>query len=179
MHAMIAPMSSLSMARGFAAGLVAATVAAAAPAAAAPCKGRNVVIRKKTPVRRGPGLNYAVASFLDKMTCAPFSEVSIDEQWVLVEVDRGFGWVPIKRLSKPSQKRLARVGNTSGPVGSGQRRNLAQVLRQSVLLERPGSGGAVRRILPENVRLLPLAVTRDGTWVQARDERGDVGWVAR
>ncbi len=145
---------------------------------AAACKGpRRVLIRAKTPLRRGPGLNYAVAKFFEKNTCAPYSEVSLDEQWVLVEIGRSLGWVPVKRLSKASRKRLAKRG-TAGPIGSGQARSMARVFRQSVLLERPEPRAPVRRVLPENLRVLPLAVTREGRWTQVRDERGDIGWVA-
>ena len=141
-------------------------------------RGRSrVFVMGKTPLRRGPGLNYGVASFLGKGRCAVFSEVSLDESWVLIEVDRSFGWVPVKRLATASRRKLARTG-TTGPVGSGQRRGTARLFRQSVLLERPDPDAPVRRVLPENLRVLPLAVTREGGWTQIRDERGDVGWVA-
>ena len=156
-------------------------VAAPGYADAARCKNKGgrpqVFIRGKTPLRRGPGLNYGVASFLEKGRCAPYSEVSIDQQWVLIEVGGAFGWVPFGRLNKASRKRLAKAGST-GPVGSGQARGTARVFRQSVLLERPDPGAPVRRVLPENLRVLPLALTREGLWVQIRDERGDIGWVA-
>ena len=109
-------------------------------ASAAPCKKKGgrarVFVKAKTPLRRGPGLNYGVSKFIEKGRCTPYSEVSLDEQWVLLEIERGFGWVPVRRLSKTSQRKLARTGQT-GPIGSGQTRATARLLRQSVMVERP------------------------------------------
>ena len=157
---------------------IAGLVLVAHPSTAeAVCKGkRNVLVKARTPVRRGPGLNYGVASFLEKAICAKYSEVSLDENWVLVEIGKRFGWVPVKRLSKPSRRRLKRAVQT-GPVGSGQARGAGRLKRQSVLLERPEPRAPVRRVLPENLSVLPLAQTRDGQWTQVRDERGDIGWM--
>ena len=158
----------------------AAFVLFADSAEAAACKTKRgrpqVKVLSKTPMRRGPGLNYAVASFLERSKCAPFSEVSLDERWVLVEVDRRFGWVPVSRLAKSSRKKVRRSA-TTGPVGSGQARGTAQVIRQSVMNERPDPKSPVRRVLPEGLQVLPLALTRDGRWIQVRDERGDIGWT--
>ena len=149
--------------------------------AAGRCKDKrgkpHVRVRAKTPLRRGPGLNYAVNRFIEKAKCVPFSEVSLDEQWVLIEVGTVLGWVPAKRLTKKSRRRIARVG-TSGPVGSGQSRASSRVVRSTVMMERPDANAPVRRVLPKNLRILPLSVTRSGRWTQVRDERGDVGWVA-
>ena len=56
--------------------------------AAPDCKAQGgkprVFVRAKTPVRRGPGLNYPVSSFLEQGGCMAFLEISADERWALV-----------------------------------------------------------------------------------------------
>lgn len=138
----------------------------------------EVFVTGKTPVRRGPGLNYPVASFLERGVCAPYSEVSLDKSWVLVDIDDKLGWVPTSRLSAKSRQRISGVKVETAPVGSGQRRGYASITRQTVMLEAPRPDAPARRVAPQGVEVLPLAKTEDGKWIQIRDERGDVGWVA-
>lgn len=177
--ASVVPANAIALMVGF---VMAAVIGLSATVAEAKKCGRKggrlqVYVKARTPLRRGPGLNYGVATFLEDALCAAYSEVSLDEQWVLIEVGTQLGWVPASRLGKASRRRVKKLG-TSGPVGSGQSRSAGRMLRQSVLLERPELDAPVRRVLPENLRVLPIAVTRDGRWTQIRDERGDVGWVA-
>lgn len=164
--------------------LIASLVVSVAPAADAKpkrcsTKGKKpaVSINAKTPIRRGPGLNYAVASFLERATCAPFSEVSMDKSWVLVDVAGELGWVPTSRLAADSRERISGVAVPTAPVGSAQSRAYADVTKQSVLLDRPDPRASARRVLPRGLKVLPLAKTEDGLWVQIRDERGDLGWI--
>ena len=153
----------------------------ASTADAAPkCKGGKrpeVFVRPKTPIRRGPGLNYQVSRFLEKGRCLPFSEVSMDQNWVLIDHAAALGWVPVSRLSKRSQERVSRVQPKAAPVGSAQVRGAARVRQQAMLLEEPAADAKPRRVLVKDVVVVPLAMTDDGRWVQVRDERGDVGWV--
>lgn len=137
----------------------------------------EVFVEGKTPVRRGPGLNYAVASFLERGQCAPYSEVSLDKAWVLVDVDGKLGWVPTSRLAAKSRELVSGVKVESAPVGSAQSRAYADVTRQTVMLERPDPRSPARRVLPQGLKVLPLAKTEDGLWVNIRDERGDLGWI--
>ncbi len=137
----------------------------------------EVFVEGKTPVRRGPGLNYAVASFLERGKCAPYQEVSLDKAWVLVDVEGKLGWVPTSRLAAKSRERISGVKVESAPVGSAQSRAYADVTKQTVMLERPDPRSPARRVLPQGLKVLPLAKTEDGLWVHIRDERGDLGWI--
>ncbi len=153
--------------------------ASAAEAAETGCKSKKpeVFIQGKTPVRRGPGLNYPVLGFLEKGGCASFSEASLDKQWVLVESGGRLGWVPTARLSAQSQEWVAELKMGAAPVGSGQERGYGLIERQTILREGPKSSTAPRRALPEGLQVLPLSMSVDGKWVQVRDERGELGWV--
>ena len=138
----------------------------------------EVFVRPKTPVRRGPGLNYQVSRFLERGRCLSFSEVSMDQGWVLIEHSDGLGWVPMGRLSKRAQEKVrAKPRKQRSAVGSAQARVTTRVKRQSILLDRPDPEASPRRVLPRDVEVVPLAMTDDGRWVQVRDERGDVGWI--
>ena len=159
-----------------------ASAAAAAPAEAGSCKAKGkapeVFVKASTPLRRGPGLNYPVAAFLEKAQCAAFTQVSFDRQWVLVSAGEKMGWVPAGRLSAESQARVAEVPVEEGAVGSGQKRGFAQSVRATVMRERPEPDADQKRAIPEGLELLPLAATPEGDWVQVRDERAQVGWIA-
>lgn len=137
----------------------------------------QVFVKAKTPIRRGPGLNYQVSSFLERGRCMPFSEVSMDKRWVLVDVGEVFGWVPLGRLSSDSQGKAAEVAPPDASIGSGQRRGQARVVEQTLLLDAPDPNAAPRRVLPVDLMVVPLAATKDGNWAQVRDERGQTGWV--
>ncbi len=136
-------------------------------------------VRPKTPLRRGPGLNYPVSSFLEKGGCLAFSQMSADEQWVLVEKGTTVGWVPVSRLSRASAEKV-KSGDTpkaEPSIGSGQTRGKATVQRQAMLLAEPDSQSPPKRVLPKNLEVLPLSVTESGRWVEVRDDRGQTGWV--
>src|SRR5687768_9785411 len=55
---------------------------AGAGGTAAKCKETEVLVKARTPVRRGPGLNYPVGAFLETSRCLAFAERSMDERWV-------------------------------------------------------------------------------------------------
>lgn len=171
------PMRSLSIAIVCAAALVASEADAKGKRCKTKGKAPEVFVEGKTPVRRGPGLNYAVASFLERGRCAPYSEVSLDKAWVLVDVKGKLGWVPTSRLAAKSRERISGIKVESAPVGSAQSRAYADVTQQTVLLERPDPRSPARRVLPQGLKVLPLAKTEDGLWVHIRDERGDLGWI--
>lgn len=145
------------------------------------CKSRKrpeVFVRAKTPIRRGPGLNYQVSRFLVRGRCLPFAEVSMDRRWVLIEQADAFGWVPVRRLNKRSRERVNVTPSArAAAVGSAQFRGVSRVARPCLLLDRPDPRASPRRVLPRDVEVVPLAKTRDGRWAQVRDERGEVGWV--
>ncbi len=146
--------------------------------AAPKCKSAEVYVESKTPVRRGPGLNYPVASFLEKARCLRLGEASLDKTWVLVKLDEVFGWVPVDRLSSDSQEKVAAMGDTTAaPVGSGQSRGVVVTKQATPLLGEPGADGAAMKTLPLGSKLVALSVTLDETFVEARDERSQVGWV--
>lgn len=146
--------------------------------AAAKCKPSEVFVESKTPVRRGPGLNYPVASFLEKGRCLRLGEVSLDKSWVLVKLDEIFGWVPTDRLSNASQDKVLAVGEASGsPVGSGQKRGLVSSRKPTPLLAKPSGDAEALKTLPAAAKLVALSVSLDEAFVEVRDERGQVGWV--
>lgn len=148
--------------------------------AEAKCAGSGqVFVRGKTPVRKGPGLNYSVARFLEEGRCGRLEEVSVDGKWALLRFGKRFGWVLVSRLDERSQSKAGAAKKGDAPLGSGVSRSFATVIKRSVLRERPQPGAAPRRVLPVEVRLLPLGVTEDGRWVQVRDDRGDQGWIER
>lgn len=160
------------------------TLGFTAQAVAKGCKrlGRRpqVFIKGKSAVRRGPGLNYPVSTFLSKGRCAPFTEVSIDREWVLVDVKSVLGWVPRSKLSSASQKTIAKAGaGDSAPVGSGQERGFVEAVTQIQVKRQPTKDAPPKALLPEGTKFLPLARSADSEWIEVRDERGDVGWVRR
>jgi SH3-like domain-containing protein len=137
----------------------------------------KVFVKAKTPLRKGPGLNYQVSSFLERGECLKFSEVSLDKQWVLIDAGETLGWVPMGRL-EPESQALARAGApAAGAVGSSQSRGMARVIKQTILLAGPQKKAEPMRVLPVDIMVVPIATTADGEWIQVRDERGQVGWV--
>jgi uncharacterized protein YgiM (DUF1202 family) len=149
--------------------------------ASAKCRGKGehpeIFVKPKTPLRRGPGLNYPVTAFLEKGRCLKLGEVSMDEAWVLVEASDVFGWVPAQRLSGADRKRVAAIKPSRAPVGSGQTRGVVWTNQSEALRETPQETAATVKLLPKGDQLIALAATGDGVWVQVRDERGDVGWI--
>jgi hypothetical protein len=125
----------------------AALLAAAGRAEASGCKGGEVLVKDKTPIRRGPGLNYPVDSFLERGRCLSLTEISADKGWALVQAGATFGWVPVSRLDAAGQKRAAAMDAPPPPAGSGQS------------------------------QLLALSMTPNEKWVEVRDDRNDTGWV--
>lgn len=169
----------------FIAALVSAAGLAAisAEAIAAPCRTKGdrpqVFVKGKTPIRRGPGLNFPVSSFLEEGKCMALGEVSVDERFVLVqdEATKTFGWVAVGSLDAASRDLLPGA-NVKGPIGSGQERGYVSTKLASSLLGRPDAAAEVRRVVPPGSRLLALSITEDGRWVEVRDDRGETGWVS-
>lgn len=156
-----------------------------AASAGTPCSDSSgvlkVLVKGKTPIRRGPGLAYPVSSFLDEGKCMKASEVSTDGAWVLVQ-DSGsktFGWVPVKQLDPESQAALGAKAEppASGPVGSGQTRSYVKTSKATKLYVAPKKGAEVKKPLTEGAQLLALSLTQDGKWLEVRDDRTDTGWV--
>ena len=137
----------------------------------------EVFIKAKSPLRRGPGLNYGVSAFLERGKCLGLVEASIDESWVLVEGAGVFGWVPVSRLDAVSKEKVAAMKVARAPVGSGQQRGYVWTNATSSLREGSDRRSAQKKVLPQGTPLLPLMVTGDGTWVEVRDDRGEIGWV--
>jgi hypothetical protein len=158
-----------------------ATVSTNALAKAQQCekkgKKQQVFIKPNTPLYRGPGLNYPVAGFLERGKCAPFSEVSMDRQWVLVDLGDKLAWVERGTLSTASQELIASAGGGDAPIGSGQKRSFVEATQQVSLMDRPSQSAEPKSVLPAGTRLLPLMITKNGKWVQVRDERSEIGWV--
>lgn len=165
--------------------VVLAGLPASSPARAAQCRQKGgqpqVFVKSKTAVRRGPGLNYPVASFLDQGRCMNLSEVSVDEAWVLIEdtATKTFGWVSAGALDGESRDTLPvdKKSKKRGPIGDGQDRGYLFTKSATGLLSRPDASSEPRKILPKKTRLLALAISEDGRWVQVRDARGETGWV--
>jgi uncharacterized protein YgiM (DUF1202 family) len=141
--------------------------------------GRPMVwVKDKVSIRRGPGLNYPVSSFLTDGKCVVLSEVSTDKQWALIE-DEGsktFGWVNAKDLDSSSRDNLPQP-KSRGPIGSGQERGYISTKASASLLSRPEAQSEIRKVLPPGARLLAISMTEDGRWVEVRDDRGERGWV--
>jgi SH3-like domain-containing protein len=136
-------------------------------------------IRAKTALRRGPGLNYAPTSMIDDGKCVTFSEVSSDGQWVLIEDDKkNIGWIPTSALEASSIDRVGKKQPKTGPIGSGQERGFVSTKNASGLLARPEAGAEVKTTVPAGARLLALAKSGDGAWIEVRDDRGDTGWIS-
>lgn len=143
----------------------------------ASCKGKQVLVRDKTPLRKGPGLNYPVKSFLEKGRCVTLGEISADRAWALVEGGDLFGWVPTGRLDARGQKRVSQMALGPAPIGSGQKRGHLFTAQTTALFERPEASASQKKTLPVDARLLALSMTPDEAWVEVRDERNDTGWV--
>lgn len=158
-----------------------ALTTSASAAHAARCKPKDgkprVFVKAKTPIRKGPGLNYQVSSFLESGVCLPYSEVSMDKRWVLVDANETFGWVPMGRLDPDSQAGAKAEAPKEASVGSGQTRAEVRVVEQTLLLSEPAAEAAPKRIVPADLMVVPLSATPDGQWAEVRDERGQVGWV--
>lgn len=147
--------------------------------AACPAKAgkAQVFVKAKTAVRKGPGLNYQVSSFLESGRCLPLSEVSMDKRWVLVSADETFGWVPMGRLTEGSQAGAQQQAPQTAAVGSGQMRGEVRVVKQTILLAAPSKSASPKRVLPADLMVVPITTTPNGDWVEVRDERGQTGWV--
>jgi len=147
--------------------------------AACPAKAgkAQVFVKAKTAVRKGPGLNYQVSSFLESGRCLPLSEVSMDKRWVLVSADETFGWVPMGRLTEGSQAGAQQQAPQTAAVGSGQMRGEVRVVKQTILLADPSKSASPKRVLPADLMVVPITTTPNGDWVEVRDERGQTGWV--
>jgi SH3-like domain-containing protein len=162
--------------------MVIALVCAATSAHAEKCKSKNgrpmVLVKDRVSIRRGPGLNYPVSSFLTEGKCVSLNETSTDEMWVLIEDDasKTFGWVAAKDIDNASREALPK-GKSKGPIGSGQERGFVATKSSASLLARPEVKAEVKKVLPPGSRLLALAMTEDERWVEVRDDRGDRGWV--
>jgi hypothetical protein len=169
----------------FAAALVGAALAlpsAASAQCAEPGAQLQVLVKGKTAIRRGPGLNYPVSAFIEDGRCMKANDISMDGNWVMIEdpSSKAIGWVPTKQLSPSSIELLAanRPSKNKGPVGSGQERGFVSTLRPVSLLVEPRRGAKERRLVPGAARLLALAITADKAWVQVRNERNETGWLA-
>lgn len=142
----------------------------------------QVLVKGKTAIRRGPGLNYPVSAFIEDGRCMKANDISMDGNWVMIEdpTSKAIGWVPTKQLSPSSIELLAanRPSKNKGPVGSGQERGFVSTLRPVSLLVEPRRGAKERRLVPGAARLLALAITADKAWVQVRNERNETGWLA-
>ncbi len=142
----------------------------------------QVLVKGKTAIRRGPGLNYPVSAFIEDGRCMKANDISMDGNWVMIEdpASKAIGWVPTKQLSPSSIELLAanRPSKSKGPVGSGQERGFVSTLRPVSLLVEPRRGAKERRLVPGAARLLALAITADKAWVQVRNERNETGWLA-
>ncbi|MCC7381811.1 MAG: SH3 domain-containing protein [Deltaproteobacteria bacterium] len=162
--------------------VLALLVVFAAPAAEAACKGAgpHAQIKAKTPIRRGPGLNYPVSSFLDEARCAKISEVSTDGAWALIEGGNVFGWIPSDRFDAAGQKLIAAMAPSAAPspVGSGQERGSVVVKRATTLREGPSKKATKKKKLAPGARVLALAVSNDEKWIEVRDDRNDTGWIS-
>ena len=137
-----------------------------------------VFVRAKTPVRRGPGLGYPVDQFLESGRCGGLEQVSMDGEWVLVRFGERFGWVQSGRLDAAGQELAAKNRVSSAPT-SGLERAFSEMTERAVARERPQEGSPPRRVMPRGTRVLALRTTADRTWVEVRDDRGDVAWVPR
>jgi hypothetical protein len=147
--------------------------------ALADCKSGHVSV-KKTALRRGPGLNYPVSTMIDEGRCWKVLERSTDELWVMIEGAKDtIGWVPASMVDEESRPELDKTDKKkTGPVGSGQERGFVVARTASTLLAEPDVNADSRRVLPSGARLLALALSKDGTFVQVRDDRGETGWVS-
>ncbi|MEE2901081.1 MAG: SH3 domain-containing protein, partial [Myxococcota bacterium] len=101
----------------------------------------------------------------------------MDESWVLIESDELFGWVPSHKLSKEGMSRIQDMVPDRAPVGSGQTRGYVWTNQSTNLQETPQMHSKMLRLVAMGERLLALASTGDGVWIQVRDRRGDQGWV--
>lgn len=165
--------------RGFSVLSVCLLLVFGAGTAAAKCPKGKVRVRAKTPLRNGPGLNYPVRKFFERRRCGRMEQVSADGQWALMRFGKRMGWVLVKRLDDRGQARArALPARKNLPAGSGKARRFYAIGARAVLRERPQDGAPPRRVLPAEARVLPLRRTRDGTWIEVRDDRGDVGWVS-
>jgi uncharacterized protein YgiM (DUF1202 family) len=147
--------------------------------AEAACGEDAVFVQGKTPIHRGPGLNYPVASFLEMGRCMKKSETSADKNWVLVSDGKLLGWVPVDRLDAKSIVETQEEKKPEvGPIGSGQTRGLVTTIKKAALRPSPKAKVKSRRKLPKGTKLLALSITTDRAFVEVRTERGgEVGWV--
>lgn len=147
--------------------------------ALADCKSGHVSV-KKTALRRGPGLNYPVSQMIDEGRCWKVLERSTDELWVMVEGAKDtIGWVPASMIDEDDRESLQQTSkNKTGPVGSGQERGFVVARTAATLLAEPDVNAESRRVLPAGSKLLALSLSKDGSFVEVRDERGETGWVS-
>lgn len=144
---------------------------------AAPCPKEEVEVQAKTPLRRGPGLNYPVVGFVEKAACFRLDSSSMDGRFSLVEGPPGLGWVLTERLDPAGQARARQVQPEASPIGSGKTRQEPALVAAAVLREGPAPEARSRGPLPGGARVVPLRLSADRAWVELRTARGDVGWV--
>lgn len=139
----------------------------------------QVLVKAKTAIRRGPGLNYPVSAFVEDGRCMKSTDISVDGNWVMVEdpVTKNIGWIPTKQLDPGSLELIQKERPAKGPVGSGQERGYVKARAQTGLKAEPRHNADEKRSIAAGTRLLALAITEDQAWVQVRNERNETGWV--
>lgn len=139
----------------------------------------QVLVKAKTAIRRGPGLNYPVSAFVEDGRCMKSTDISVDGNWVMVEdpVTKNIGWIPTKQLDPGSLELIQKERPAKGPVGSGQERGYVNAKAQTGLKAEPRQNADEKRSIAAGTRLLALAITEDKAWVQVRNERNETGWV--
>ncbi|MCB9653168.1 MAG: hypothetical protein H6729_03410 [Deltaproteobacteria bacterium] len=144
------------------------------------CPAPKIKIEAKTPVRRGPGLNYPVVRFLETDHCTSYGRISVNRDWVLVDLGELVGWVPARRLDRSSQLRIQDADlEQASPVGSGDFRDFVTLVAATPLRAEPSATSEARRMIPRGTRVVPLQVTSDDRFVEVRDDRGERGWIDR
>ncbi|MBK8013233.1 MAG: hypothetical protein IPK13_17990 [Deltaproteobacteria bacterium] len=144
------------------------------------CPAPRIRIEGKTPVRRGPGLNYPVVQFLETDRCTKYGRISVNRDWVLVDLGELVGWVPTGRLERASRLRIQEADlETTSPVGSGDFRGFVTLVTATPLRTAPRATSEERRLIPTGTRVVPLQMTPDDRFVEIRDDRGERGWIDR
>lgn len=154
--------------------------AAIANTAEAACKKGQALIKQKTALRRGPGLNYPPNAMVEEGKCWKVLERSADDQWVMIEQKDTIGWVPASMLADDDRQEVLKDDKKkgTGPIGSGQERGFVVTRGAAALLIGPQVSSEAHRMLPAGSKLLALSMTVSGDFVEVRDERGQTGWVA-
>ena len=141
----------------------------------------QVLVKAKTAIRRGPGLNYPVSAFVEDGRCMKSTDISVDGNWVMVEdpVTKNIGWIPTKQLDPGSLELIQKERPAKGPVGSGQERGYVNAKAQTGLKAEPRENADAKRCSCDVCQCVVSSLLENSGSGTASMSRSETSWLSR